>query len=173
MSIAIETRHLAKSFRSGSGHCFAAARVLYDVNLAVVAGDALAIVGRQGSGKSVLMLCLAGLLSPDLGFVRWFGDPAVASAARHVLLHRSKADLMRFGRCDAPHVHLVDLDDSAGLAQLADWVASRQLAGDAVILAARDRSRVPTDWPMAVLAEGRVRRVGREAAARVAEGASG
>lgn len=173
MPIAIETRHLTKTFRSGSDHCFASARVLYDVNLAVLGGEALAVVGRSGSGKSTLMLCLAGLLSPDFGFVRWFGDSTVASAARHVLLHRSRADLMRFGRCDAPHLHLVDLEGSAHLAELDDWIALRRHAGDAVIVTARDRSLLPPGVPIAILADGRLRRAGYETLLRVAERATG
>jgi len=58
-------------------------RVLFDgLELAVRPGEALAIRGRNGSGKTSLLRILCGLLSPDAGEVRWQGR-AIGHPARH------------------------------------------------------------------------------------------
>jgi phospholipid/cholesterol/gamma-HCH transport system ATP-binding protein len=49
--------------------------VLADVTLEVERGEVLAIVGKSGTGKSVLLKCLAGVLSPDAGGVLFEGRP--------------------------------------------------------------------------------------------------
>jgi phospholipid/cholesterol/gamma-HCH transport system ATP-binding protein len=59
--IEIEAKGLGKSF---GGHA-----VLADVNLAVARGELVAIVGGSGSGKTVLMHLLAGLIEPSVGRV--------------------------------------------------------------------------------------------------------
>jgi len=48
---------------------FAGKVVLEDVSLDIQEGETLAIIGRSGSGKSVLMKHIIGLLSPDSGKV--------------------------------------------------------------------------------------------------------
>ena len=55
----IEMQHIAKSF----GHN----AVLKDFNLSVQEGSSLVILGGSGSGKSVCLKCLLGLLEPDSG----------------------------------------------------------------------------------------------------------
>jgi phospholipid/cholesterol/gamma-HCH transport system ATP-binding protein len=49
--------------------------VLADVTLEVSRGEVLAIVGKSGTGKSVLLKCLAGVLRPDYGTVFFDGHP--------------------------------------------------------------------------------------------------
>jgi putative ABC transport system ATP-binding protein len=44
------------------------------VDLAVRAGEAVAIMGPSGSGKSTLLHCLAGIMKPDGGEVRLLGE---------------------------------------------------------------------------------------------------
>jgi putative ABC transport system ATP-binding protein len=51
---------------------------LRGVDLRVEPGEVLAVTGRSGSGKSSLLLCLAGVLVPDAGEVRW-GDRVVST----------------------------------------------------------------------------------------------
>jgi phospholipid/cholesterol/gamma-HCH transport system ATP-binding protein len=45
--------------------------VLASVNLVVPRGSIVSVLGRSGAGKSVLLKCLAGLLTPDAGQVRF------------------------------------------------------------------------------------------------------
>ena len=56
---AVELRHVSKAF--------GALRVLDDVSLAVPAGRAVCILGRSGTGKSVTLKHIVGLLQPDAG----------------------------------------------------------------------------------------------------------
>ena len=57
----IRVDHISKSFGGKV--------VLEDVSLEIYEGETLAIIGRSGSGKSVLMKHLIGLLTPDSGRV--------------------------------------------------------------------------------------------------------
>jgi len=168
MATALEVRGLAKSYRAGAGLCAASTRVLRSIDLSLYPGDAVGVVGDRGSGKSTLLLCLAGLLAPDAGMVRWFGDGSMSAAARHVLYHSSHMDLMRVGSAGCTHIHLVDLSAVAGLmCDLDAWISLRQLAGDAVIVAARNPGALSADIPMVSLINGRLHRA--ENCARVAE----
>ncbi len=58
-------RHLYKSF--GSNH------VLIDFNLELKKGESVVVLGKSGSGKSVLIKCIIGLLEPDSGNIIMFG----------------------------------------------------------------------------------------------------
>ncbi len=62
----IEVRNLSKSFDGRP--------VLRDVTIEVREGETLAIIGRSGSGKSVLVKHLIGLLRPDDGEVLVDGE---------------------------------------------------------------------------------------------------
>lgn len=59
-------RHLYKSF--GDNH------VLDDFSMALGAGENVVVLGKSGSGKSVLIKCVIGLLRPDLGSIEVFGQ---------------------------------------------------------------------------------------------------
>lgn len=49
--------------------------VLMDINLSVWAGDFLAILGPNGAGKTTLIKVILGLLRPQKGLVKLFGQP--------------------------------------------------------------------------------------------------
>ena len=49
------------------------ARVLFDVDLAMAAGEVVALVGRNGAGKSTLLKSVMGLVPPSSGEVRFDG----------------------------------------------------------------------------------------------------
>jgi len=57
--------NLCKSF--GNNH------VLVDFNLEIKKGESVVVLGRSGSGKSVLIKCIIGLLEPDNGRIEMFG----------------------------------------------------------------------------------------------------
>jgi putative ABC transport system ATP-binding protein len=48
---------------------------LRDVDLAIQAGDTVALWGTSGSGKTTLLHVLGGLIAPSRGEVRWHGEP--------------------------------------------------------------------------------------------------
>jgi phospholipid/cholesterol/gamma-HCH transport system ATP-binding protein len=54
--------------------------ILRGVTLSVRKGQTLAILGRSGSGKSVLLKCIAGLLLPDSGNIEIDGEEVVGLA---------------------------------------------------------------------------------------------
>lgn len=58
-------KDLCKSF--GSNH------VLADFDLELKRGESVVVLGKSGSGKSVLIKCIIGLLKPDKGSIRIFG----------------------------------------------------------------------------------------------------
>lgn len=64
--------------------CFAyrSQPVLENVSLTVERGDTLAILGPNGSGKTTLLKVILGLLAPDRGRVRVFGEPPSRARGR-------------------------------------------------------------------------------------------
>ncbi|WP_108501581.1 ABC transporter ATP-binding protein [Paracoccus indicus] len=54
---------------------FGPKRVLAGVNLQVGQGESLCVIGQSGTGKSVLLKCILGLVQPDRGQVTWNGRP--------------------------------------------------------------------------------------------------
>jgi phospholipid/cholesterol/gamma-HCH transport system ATP-binding protein len=61
----IEVRKLSKSF--GSNH------VLHNFEMDLYKGENLAVLGKSGSGKSVLIKCIIGLYYPEEGSIHLFG----------------------------------------------------------------------------------------------------
>ncbi|MCB0749089.1 MAG: ATP-binding cassette domain-containing protein, partial [Ignavibacteriae bacterium] len=59
-------RHLYKSFGSNN--------VLTDFNMDLFRGENVVVLGKSGSGKSVLIKCIIGLITPDKGIVKMFGS---------------------------------------------------------------------------------------------------
>lgn len=61
----LSIKKLYKSF--GDNH------VLVNFNLEVKKGESVVVLGKSGSGKSVLIKCIIGLLTPDQGSIEMFG----------------------------------------------------------------------------------------------------
>ncbi|HEY0944435.1 MAG TPA: ATP-binding cassette domain-containing protein [Opitutaceae bacterium] len=53
---------------------FAGRAILTAVNLSVRRGSVVSVFGRSGAGKSVFLKCVAGLLAPDRGTIRFNGS---------------------------------------------------------------------------------------------------
>ena len=64
--------------------CYGASQVLFGLSLAVERGRTLALLGRNGAGKSTTMKAIAGFLAPRAGRVRFQGCE-VAGARPYVL----------------------------------------------------------------------------------------
>jgi phospholipid/cholesterol/gamma-HCH transport system ATP-binding protein len=62
----VEIEHLKKSFGEKA--------VLKDISLTIEKGENLVILGKSGSGKSVLIQCLVGLIEPDEGKITLLGS---------------------------------------------------------------------------------------------------
>ncbi|MER0242620.1 ATP-binding cassette domain-containing protein [Streptomyces sp. HSW2009] len=82
----LTAHHRATSHPNGTGRT--GTPVLRDVELTVVPGECLAVVGRSGSGKTTLARCLAGLHRDATGEVLLAGRPLPRS-----LRDRSRAEL--------------------------------------------------------------------------------
>ncbi len=82
----IETRDLRKKFKSQI--------VLDGVNIRIEDGESVAIVGRSGGGKSVLLKHLIGLMMPDSGDVLIDGENIVGMNERQLLRVRRKFGML-------------------------------------------------------------------------------
>jgi phospholipid/cholesterol/gamma-HCH transport system ATP-binding protein len=63
--IVIDIEHLKKSFGK--------TEILKDINLQVERGETVVTLGKSGTGKSVLLKCIVGLIYPDSGRVNVLG----------------------------------------------------------------------------------------------------
>lgn len=64
--VMIDIRDLYKSF--GDNH------VLNGFNMRLYRGENLVVMGKSGSGKSVMIKCLVGLMKPDSGYISVMGN---------------------------------------------------------------------------------------------------
>lgn len=79
-NISISIKNLNKSF--GKNH------VLRDFCLDVKKGESVAVIGKSGSGKSVLIKCIIGLIIPESGTINVLGKDVTK-------LNRKDLDLLR------------------------------------------------------------------------------
>jgi len=70
-STIIEVDHVVKTFVSPDGSPLP---VLDDISLDLREGEIVALLGRSGSGKSTLLRCIAGLIAPTSGDIRYRGQ---------------------------------------------------------------------------------------------------
>jgi ABC-2 type transport system ATP-binding protein len=126
-SLVLETQGLVKRF----GETVAAD----DISIGVTAGTVCGLLGRNGAGKTTLLRMILGLLPPDAGVVRLFGQDAPAGNAdtreriagfveepRFYPYLSARANLELFARLDGTATPLppeealkmVGLDDRAG-----------------------------------------------------------
>ncbi|CUH77005.1 ABC transporter ATP-binding protein [Tropicibacter naphthalenivorans] len=75
----IDLAHVQKTFGSNT--------VLRDVSLTIPKGTSMVIIGGSGTGKSVLLKCILGLVTPDAGVISLDGQD-VTTADRDAFLAR-------------------------------------------------------------------------------------
>jgi phospholipid/cholesterol/gamma-HCH transport system ATP-binding protein len=68
--VVLEIRNLCKSF--GNNH------VLNQFTIDLFKGENLVVLGKSGSGKSVLIKCIIGLLKPESGSINVFGQDVLS-----------------------------------------------------------------------------------------------
>lgn len=81
---------IAKIAVRGVEKSFGPNRVLRGIDLDCGAGESLVVIGGSGTGKSVLIKCIIGLLRPDAGSIRIDGEETVGlgGAARTRLVRK-------------------------------------------------------------------------------------
>lgn len=115
------------------GYATATRPSLRDINLHVLPGQTVGIVGRTGSGKSTLLALITRTFEPPPGTILIDGRPVESFPTSQLrqwigavpqetfLFSESIAENIRFGRRDAP---AEDVQESASLAGLSGDVAS-------------------------------------------------
>lgn len=86
MEAIVEIEGLKKSFGSNE--------VLKGINLKIEKGENLVVFGKSGSGKSVLIKCLIGLLEPDAGKIIVFGKDITTLNENDLNLLRKKVGFL-------------------------------------------------------------------------------
>jgi ABC-type multidrug transport system ATPase subunit len=124
---AIQASRLSKSFGR---------RIVLDaVDLQISDGESVALTGANGAGKTTLLGCLASVLRPNGGEVRWYGRLAGHDIAlhrqigllahdgglySHLTLRENLVFAARMAEIDCPRHHADHWLDITGLLQYAD-----------------------------------------------------
>ena len=69
-------------------------KVLQGINLDIASGDSLVVIGGSGSGKSVLLKCILGLLSPQSGSIKIDGEEIVGLSGDDLEAVRHKIGML-------------------------------------------------------------------------------
>ena len=67
----------------GVTKAFGSKKVLQGVDLDIAPGESLVVIGGSGSGKSVLLKCILGLIEPDGGTIKVDGEETVGLGDRN------------------------------------------------------------------------------------------
>ena len=82
----VEFRNVKKAFGP---------KVVYeDLSLDIVQGESLTVIGGSGSGKSVMLKLLIGLLKPDGGTVKFDGDDITDSSENDLVKVRQRVGML-------------------------------------------------------------------------------
>ncbi|HSW63240.1 MAG TPA: ATP-binding cassette domain-containing protein [Dissulfurispiraceae bacterium] len=73
---------------------FGEQQVLHGVNLSIRDGELMAIIGRSGGGKSVLLKTISGLLKPDAGSIIIDGADVTRARGKELLDVRQKISVL-------------------------------------------------------------------------------
>ena len=69
-------------------------QVLDGVTLTVEPGESVAIIGQSGSGKSVMLKCILGLVQPDSGSIKIDGEEVIGLRGRELDRMRAKFGML-------------------------------------------------------------------------------
>ena len=75
-AVAFEVQGVSRCYRRRADEVWAN----LDIDLEIPAGDVFGVLGPNGAGKSTLIRQLVGLLRPDAGAIRLFGEPVRGGA---------------------------------------------------------------------------------------------
>ncbi|MFN3370602.1 MAG: ABC transporter ATP-binding protein [Sphingomonadaceae bacterium] len=78
----------------GVAKAFGPKRVLQQVDLDVAAGESLVVIGGSGTGKSVLLKCVLGLLAVDSGSIQLDGTELVGLQGAVLDRHRARFGML-------------------------------------------------------------------------------
>jgi phospholipid/cholesterol/gamma-HCH transport system ATP-binding protein len=85
---------MSKIRLSGVSKSFGAKHVLRGVDLDVAEGESLVIIGGSGTGKSVTIKCILGLIRPDAGSIQVDGREVVGLKGAALAAHRAKFGML-------------------------------------------------------------------------------
>ena len=84
----------AKIVLDGVKKAFGSNHVLDGVDLEIERGESMAIIGQSGSGKSVTLKCILGLVRPDAGAIRVDGEDISSMSTRDMERVRAKFGML-------------------------------------------------------------------------------
>lgn len=84
----------AKIKITGLNKAFGEKQVLRDLDLEIGEGESLVVIGGSGTGKSVLLKCILGLLQPDSGSIEIDGEEVVGLSGSGLERVRSKFGML-------------------------------------------------------------------------------
>jgi len=125
--IALEIRGLVKEYGDRAA--------LRGVDLAVRAGELVAVIGPNGAGKTTLLSILAGVASPDRGEIE-LPSGAIGWVPQQAALYRRltvEENLLLFARLEGhedPHASVGEMLALAGLGERRDEVLARLSGGN-------------------------------------------
>src|SRR2546429_4867864 len=104
---------------------------LAGASIGVHAGEVVAVMGPSGSGKSTLLHCLAGILKPDAGRVRYDGRElsAMSDTERSAIRRTEFGFVFQFGQLVPELTCVENVALPLRLAGVARRVAERRAAG--------------------------------------------
>jgi phospholipid/cholesterol/gamma-HCH transport system ATP-binding protein len=84
----------AKIELAGVAKRFGPKVVLNGIDLAIAPGESMVIIGGSGTGKSVMLKCILGLLKPDAGDIRVDGKSVVGLSALALAAHQARFGML-------------------------------------------------------------------------------
>lgn len=144
----LEIKDLYKSF--GTNH------VLRNFSVTLSKGENLAVLGKSGSGKSVLIKCIIGLIEPDEGSIKVFGQEV--HSLDHDALDQMRARIGFLFQSNALYDSMT-VEENLLFPLRRHWITSDQAnAGEAVTEALNDVGLLHTRYMMPAELSGGMRK---------------